>query len=684
MGLMSNEFQRLQAGRRLQFECLEPRRALSITVNTLVDENNGLGAGAGTSLREAIAAAASGETINFSVTGTINLVIGPSAADKHLLINKSLTISGPGQNLLTIKAFDPTPGLWNADGSSVLLIDDGNSLIDRNVMISGVTLTGGDVTLYGGGIQSRENLTLVASTVSGNFSANIGGGIWEYEANLNLVSSTITGNGARVGGGVEVRYGDLSISSSTIQANKATHGSVSFATNIIGCVGGGIFFDSGNLTITGSTIADNDADGDGGGIVVGSANASIVASTISGNRALGDDLNGTIPIYGGNAGGILVGNTTLSIRETTISGNSARLAGGGVSLRYSALTASRSTITGNRADANGAGGGTVGGGVNVPADGSSATLDGTIVAGNLRGSSTRDDIAGAATARYSLIGDNTGATITSVVGNLIGTSAAPIDALLAPLANNGGPTWTHALLGGSLAIDRGDPTVASGIDQRGSPYVRVFDGDGVSSARADIGALEAQPKQPRGDYNRSGVVDAADYVLWRKTSSTNGLVAFSGADGSGNGGVGAEDYSVWREHFGQTTAAAASGASGEALDASVDVVINALTVNESSVGQSSLQPSSTMFAITLGERPGALGAVFDDKRAKILTSASPSELRVVADDALVAWVASLGQEVDTPEVVSFVDDNGAFRESSMELPGDEPGGDGLGEFDVKF
>lgn len=59
--------------RRLAFEPLEVRRLLSITVNTPVDENNGIGIGAGTSLREAIAAAPAGETINFSVVGTIHL-----------------------------------------------------------------------------------------------------------------------------------------------------------------------------------------------------------------------------------------------------------------------------------------------------------------------------------------------------------------------------------------------------------------------------------------------------------------------------------------------------------------------------------------------------------------------------------------------------------------------------------
>src|SRR6185369_14359112 len=93
--------------RRLRFESLEDRRLLTtLTVNTLVDENNGIGIG-GVSLREAVAAAAAGDTIDFSVVGTISLT---SADTGHIPISKNLTIQGPGANLLTVKAFDPDPG----------------------------------------------------------------------------------------------------------------------------------------------------------------------------------------------------------------------------------------------------------------------------------------------------------------------------------------------------------------------------------------------------------------------------------------------------------------------------------------------------------------------------------------------------------------------------------------------
>jgi hypothetical protein len=59
---------------------------------------------------------------------------------------------------------------------------------------------------------------------------------------------------------------------------------------------------------------------------------------------------------------------------------------------------------------------------------------------------------------------------------------------LGPLADNGGPTRTHALLTGSPAIDAGDPSIVfnpTQFDARGALFVRVIDGDGSGGARID-------------------------------------------------------------------------------------------------------------------------------------------------------------------------------------------------------
>jgi hypothetical protein len=100
---------------------------------------------------------------------------------------------------------------------------------------------------------------------------------------------------------------------------------------------------------------------------------------------------------------------------------------------------------------------------------------------------------------HNLIGDATGSIgfANGVGGDLVGTAAAPLDPLLGPLQNNGGPTKTHALLAGSPAIDHGDnsavdPTTQKlpTTDQRGAGHPRQKDGNGDGLAVVDIGAFE--------------------------------------------------------------------------------------------------------------------------------------------------------------------------------------------------
>ena len=187
----SRKTERLSYGRRLGFEPLEERRLLSITVNTLVDENDGIGVG-GVSLRDAIAAAAISDTIIFAPALTAG---GPAKivlTHGEISINKSLTISGPGASLLTIDASgnDPTPNLKVGDGSRNFLIDDGNLAHKATVVIDNLTLTGGDANGDGGAIHSLEDLTISASRISGNAASADGGAISIYK-NLLILSDTV-------------------------------------------------------------------------------------------------------------------------------------------------------------------------------------------------------------------------------------------------------------------------------------------------------------------------------------------------------------------------------------------------------------------------------------------------------------------------------------------------------------
>jgi hypothetical protein len=64
---------------------------------------------------------------------------------------------------------------------------------------------------------------------------------------------------------------------------------------------------------------------------------------------------------------------------------------------------------------------------------------------------------------------------------------------------------------------------------------------------------------PNGDYNHNGVVDAADYVLWRDTLGQSVTPAGTGADGNQNGTIDAGDYGYWRARFGNATGGLGSG-----------------------------------------------------------------------------------------------------------------------------
>jgi hypothetical protein len=86
---------------------------------------------------------------------------------------------------------------------------------------------------------------------------------------------------------------------------------------------------------------------------------------------------------------------------------------------------------------------------------------------------------------HNLIGNGSGGK-GYTARDFVGTSASPIDPMLGPLQDNGGPTFTMALLPGSPAIGAGGPT-DSEWDQRGPGYARTVNGV------TDIGAYEVQP-----------------------------------------------------------------------------------------------------------------------------------------------------------------------------------------------
>ncbi len=209
-----------------------------------------------------------------------------------------------------------------------------------------------------------------------------------------------------------------------------------------------------------------------------------------------------LSITGGSAtaGGGLANHGTVTLADCTVSGNSASSFGGGV-YNYGTATITDSTISGNSA--------TLGGGVS--ADGP-LTLTACTVSGNsagigggvflLRGPDSRttigDTIAAGNAATFgpdfvgmvdqdqgfNLIGDGDNASGFTAASDQVGTAASPIDPLLAPLGDYGGPTQTMALLPGSPAIGKGVAIAGITTDQRGFA---------LDSPQPDIGAFQSNP-----------------------------------------------------------------------------------------------------------------------------------------------------------------------------------------------
>jgi hypothetical protein len=411
--------------------------AATITVTNGNDHGPG-------SLRQAILGASSGDSINFAPSVmTVNLITG------ELVIDKNLTITGPGADRLTVKRRTNGPHSFR-----IFHITSSTAV----VFISGLTISNGNA--------------------AGEMDDGDGGGLRSA--------------------------GVLTLTDSTISANQA------LGTELIGGNGGGVLNDGGNMTITRCTISNNSAhyftgsSGDipassGGGILnhVGGG-VTITNSTISGNSCFAEDDFGLN--FGGGGGGGIANGYVMTVRNCTISGNSAggtglaTMHGGGIS-NFGNLQITSSTIASNSVSAEN---GAFGGGI----FGSSTRAKSSIIA--LNSAATGPDFTGGTGLQsmgYNIIGNNADAVITSQPTDQIGTPAAPIDPVLGSLADNGGLTFTHALQPGSPAIDRGAPAAPPqdqrGYGRAGVPDVGAFEFEGV--APSTLGNISTRAFVQTGD-----------------------------------------------------------------------------------------------------------------------------------------------------------------------------------------
>jgi Zn-dependent metalloprotease len=361
--------------------------------------------------------------------------------------NNSNTCTSAGSPCLTINVAIGKPavaagdiikvatGTYTGTGTEVVLIN-------KSVTLSGgwnaaFTTQGGISTIDGQG--ARLGVTISGSAISvidrfkvQNGSACEAGGIrvWGGGTTLTLNNSTISNNTktcSNAGGGI-YNDGNTTINDSSVSNN----------------IGGGIGNSSGTLTLNNSTISANVNNSSGGGI--GNAGiATLNNSTISGNTLTANSGGG---IY--NSGSLILNNITISDNSTATG------SGGGIQNENGTVTIRNTIIAMNTA--------------NTAVSGPDCS--GSISSGG-----------------YNLIGNNSGCTFSATTGDLVGTSASPINPRLTPLQNNGGPTFTHALMVGSPAIDAGNPAAPGS----GGNACLATDQRGVArpvGAKCDIGAYE--------------------------------------------------------------------------------------------------------------------------------------------------------------------------------------------------
>jgi len=413
--------------------------AATVTVTSTADN------GAGT-LRNALAGVANGDTINFTVTGSITLTTG------ELVISNSVNILGPG------------PGSVAVNGNLASRVFHVTNAV--TAVISGLTITNGAVNggfpgFLGGGVWNQQstltlsNCAIIANQVDGFY----GGGVFNDgfsgngNATLSIIASTFSANVGDSGGG-----GIYNLSSGTTTANVSINAST-FSGNSGGSInGGGIFNQSSGghatITVSNSTFSGNSCNDNGGGIAnlanTGTGAVTVVACTFSGNAAGSAGFGGGIYNNGGSGSGLAV----LTVIASTFSGNTA---------------------------ANSNGGSIYNSGFNAKLEIGNTVLKAGLTGGNINSITATSD-------GYNLSSDNSSGVLTSM------TDRVNTDPVLGPLGNNGGPTFTCALLAGSPAIDRGK-SFGLTTDQRGFP--RPVNDPCLTNAAAggddsDIGAFEVQ------------------------------------------------------------------------------------------------------------------------------------------------------------------------------------------------
>jgi hypothetical protein len=504
----------------LDFETLEERTVPTVFhVNSLADlsltagVNLATGAINGTNtvtLRSAIEAAnmtPGGNTIDLDVRGTYFIMLAPTtpnesdnlAGEFAILPEGNLTIQNTSGGKITVdgaglsRVFDINPGNTDNPATHFTVTLEGFTITDGRAFDATGQNPDGAVA-SGGGIrdQGNQSLTLRNMVITNNSATADGGGVsmentMDTPWTLTVDHCTISDNHAGdAGGGIETDgSGKDIVTFSTITGNTCVNQGAGIWLDAIGN-------DSAILTVMDSTVSSNTAINGPTGGIGNAGNNTFVAADGAVTQGAVSILESTVNnnFCGGSGGGFgdQNGLGTLIVRNSTFVGNTATLNGGGIQENGVSTTINDSTITGNTALG-------MGGGLDITS--LSFILNNTIVAGNFANGGGMNfqgaapDVLGAVTSgqgNFIGIGDANLTGITNGTGgNHIGTVTTPLDPLLGPLQNNGGPTRTEAPLPGSPVLATGVVGViptGTKTDQRG--FRRTINGT------VDIGAVEIQ------------------------------------------------------------------------------------------------------------------------------------------------------------------------------------------------
>lgn len=412
----------------------------------------------------------------------------PDATIGDLDLIKSVKIVGAGSATTTIQWDPAATSSAGADRIFHVYTTD-LATSNVNVVIEGVTLTNGKT--FQVDLGEGPSSTAIDATLPTTYYLRRAGGALAVgpAAAVVLIDPNIEGDENAEGRGGGEQPADpggetgadysLTLTDVKVLANKADGdgggiytGAAMTATNVVisgntSLVNGGGLYNEGNTSITNSTISGNLAEGGGGAFLTGTQPVNFSGVTLSGNRAIG--------------GGAISGRSgvTINMVNSTISGNLGDDVGAGLYTNSPAVL-NFVTIANNIAGADSS---TAGAGINVYPSGSvMVSVKNVLLSGNKRGWDPVAEPAGPAdlaalppancgytgsTMAITSLGNNLSSDATCLTTLVQGTDKNSLDPKIGDLADNTGPTFTHALLAGSPALGAGAADATATLDQRG-------------------------------------------------------------------------------------------------------------------------------------------------------------------------------------------------------------------------